>query len=68
MWPLPGTSTFFESEGNVGPVTLKKSPIAILAPTIPAIKSHVAHLLEIFIVLCGFCISGEFAIKQFSIG
>ena len=35
---------FAASVGSVGPVTLKNKPIDILAPTIAAMKSLVAHL------------------------
>ena len=37
--------TFLARVGKVGPVTLKNSPIDIRAPTIPAMKSRVAHTL-----------------------
>ena len=37
------TLQFLANVGNVGPVTLKKRPIVMRAPTMPAMKSHVAH-------------------------
>ena len=43
------TLQFLANVGNVGPVTLKKRPIVIRAPTMPAMKSHVAHWFVSFI-------------------
>ena len=40
---LTDVPQFAASVGSVGPVTLKNNPIDIVAPTIAAIKSLVAH-------------------------
>ena len=55
---------FAASVGKVGPVTLKKSPIDILAPTIAAMNSLVAHLgLNIYLTVV---IPGIFKSQNFS--
>ena len=52
---------FAASVGRVGPVTLKKSPIDILAPTIAAMNSLVAHL---GLNISNFC---DISIKKLSV-